>query len=317
MFNFDYNSGYTNEQLQSLDRMRRKQGQQWMQTGVIPGGLEEARRGGIEAPAPPQIRPMYANPQSSGMGPVAPEYTRAEQEAQAANQIFDGGGRRVPEYVYGSDKPDGEIVPAPMDKWAEYNRGMAASGGEQGIFMQVGDKPAEFIPQKRNPQYEAARQQQQEATIAQIQAKQRPINFGDTAVRGAQVAGNMLTARDAGEMTPEQKAFLMQMLETNLKAASGVAPSGGEAPAEEQLPAHLQAARGGAVAQPTPIPQRPNWNQPQGQQMAPIVIGEQDGERLVKMPDGSYSVTNDEGVTQPVSPAKARSIAASLGVPFS
>ena len=317
MFNFDYNGGYTNEQLQYLDRMRRKQGQQWMQTGVIPGGLEEARRGGIEAPAPPQIRPMYANPQSSGMGPVAPEYTRAEQEAQAANQIFDGGGRRVPEYVYGSDKPDGEIVPAPMDKWAEYNRGMAASGGEQGIFMQVGDKPAEFIPQKRNPQYEAARQQQQEATIAQIQAKQRPINFGDTAVRGAQVAGNMLTARDAGEMTPEQKAFLMQMLETNLKAASGVAPSGGEAPAEEQLPAHLQAARGGAVAQPTPIPQRPNWNQPQGQQMAPIVIGEQDGERLVKMPDGSYSVTNDEGVTQPVSPAKARSIAASLGVPFS
>lgn len=316
MFNFDYNGGYTNEQLQYLDRMRRKQGQQWMQTGVIPGGLEEARRGGIEAPAPPQIRPMYANPQSSGMGPVAPEYTRAEQEAQAANQIFDGGGRRVPEYVFGAPEPvagrNGEI--APMDKWADYNRAAAGKGADQGIFMQVGDGPAEFIPRKRNPQYDMARQRQQEELAARERAKQpepRQINWADALMRGAQTANAMMSTRDAEEYSPELKAELRDMGVAALRQVMSQSPMGaGAAPQQgpDALPArYAQPAQAQPTPTPVPMRQRPTLDQlrgdggqappPQPQQPPQVASGPslEDGDEIIAQQGNSAVVRSADG----------------------
>ena len=317
MFNFDYNGGYTNEQLQYRDRMRRKQGQQWMQTGVIPGGLEEARRGGIEAPAPPQIRPMYANPQSSGMGPVAPEYTRAEQEAQAANQIFDGGGRRVPEYVYGAPEPvagkDGEI--APMDKWADYNRAAAGKGADQGIFMQVGDGPAEFIPQQRNPQYDMARQRQQEELAAQERARQKPFNHGDTQAKLVQSLGAQLASMQEEDPRRQEVSAMYNRAARGAMESSGLAESGSGVPPWFRLIAQgfANAAMNNGQAAPqapaTPVPmrQRPTLDQlrgdggqappPQPQQPPQVASGPslEDGDEIVAQQGNSAVVRSADG----------------------
>ena len=318
MFNFDYNGGYTNEQLQYRDRMRRKQGQQWMQTGVIPGGLEEARRGGIEAPAPPQIRPMYANPQSSGMGPVAPEYTRYEQEAQAANQIFDGSGTRIPEYVYGA-KERAEHLASP-DDWSEYNRAAAAKGEEGGIFIQVGDTesasngPAYFYPRKRNPQYDMARQRQQEELAARERAKQpepRQINWADALMRGAQTANAMMSTRDAEEYSPELKAELRDMGVAALRQVMSQSPMGaGAAPQQgpDALPArYAQPAQAQPTPTPVPMRQRPTLDQlrgdggqappPQPQQPPQVASGPslEDGDEIIAQQGNSAVVRSADG----------------------
>lgn len=345
MFDFDYNGGYTNEQLQYLDRQRRRQGRQWMQTGVIPGGLEEQRLRGIEAPAPPQIRPIYANPQSSGMGPVAPEYTRAEQEAQAANQIFDGSGRRIPEYVFGA-KERAEHLASP-DDWDDYNRAAAAKGEEGGIFIQVGDEksssngPAYFYPRQRNPQYDIARQRQQEELAAMERARQKPFNHGDTQAKLVQSLGAQLASMQEGDPRWQEVSAMYSRAARGAMESSGLAESGSSVPPWVRLIAQGFAnaamnngqAAPQAPATPAPMRQRPTLDQlrgdggqappqqrqpPQAASGQPIEDGEevivrQGNSAIVRSADGKFYGIASNGTRRELTEAEVQQVLARYG----
>lgn len=347
-FTFDpypYNGGYTNAQLQQREKIRGLEGRAML-------GLDQPAQ---EAQPRPEYAPKRLNTVQSvkaAQAPQAPDYTKYEQEAQAKNQIFDGGGQRIPEYVSGAPRS----LPAEVlgrengnttnfhTQWPDYNRKMAASGGDQGIFMQVGDGPSEFIPLTKNPRYTQARQQQLDDQIAMAQAKippQREFNDVDAAVKLAQGAARRLDGRYDYD-SPEYKA-LEKIANDYERLAISMMNGGRAVPVQPNpqpgVPEYLK--QGGAQPNPQAIQGKPMgmfdaakqaFNKAlgggggiqmhgQGAGADPVVENAQKqeqndgevivtdptaGETVIKRADGSFVAVLADGQTVPMSPEQVR-----------
>lgn len=348
-----YNGSYTHDQLEFKNQFMKKR----PIMGNPNRSLFDPPMTATEMAQQAQPRPDYAPKRlntvqsvQATQAPQAPDYTKYEQEAQAQNQIFDGSGQRIPEYVSGAPR---SLPPEVLGmengnttnfhtQWPDYNRKMAASGGDQGIFMQVGDGPAEFIPQTKNPRYTQARQQRQDDQIAMAQAKippPREFNDADSLIKLANLYQQQLASRyDYSSL--DYKAIQKRLNDT--LALAGIKAGGGQMQyplmqPDPDIPIRFQQPVQGnqpPVAKPTPTPRsaldiaqqdvRTRLNggitmqgQPkeQAQNDGEVIVTDPTaGETVIKRADGSFVAILADGRTVLLSPEQVRqAIAQSQG----